>query len=327
MKASLGNNATRKKLADISNIPEEMRFTCQNEKAERSSVCSKEFLDKLQKENMALMKIVAEKKYPLFVDFLVSIGTITFVLVSLLPCSLIPVLYSKIIELAGAEIQKMRINLQQMQKKNHELAQSNSQMLAELNSAKDRLKAVQHELGCKNGLIKAKKLEAEEIAKQKMCQQLNDEVKPVKCEEAADSSLGNGDNDRPAKFKRKPQSKSLDSNKQVQPQDMAENKRPCVRRQSARFKREAPEHTTTTTSTSQSQATKHDEDYSEAEDKCPPMVNLVQQNGSDLESNAALRFEPIEFGRSSLSRPLRHAAKKVQSYKEIPVNIKMRRPV
>ncbi|XP_060212489.1 shugoshin-1-like isoform X2 [Lycium barbarum] len=295
MKASLGNNATRKKLADISNIPEEMRFTCQNEKAERSSVCSKEFLDKLQKENMALMKIVAEK--------------------------------NKIIELAGAEIQKMRINLQQMQKKNHELAQSNSQMLAELNSAKDRLKAVQHELGCKNGLIKAKKLEAEEIAKQKMCQQLNDEVKPVKCEEAADSSLGNGDNDRPAKFKRKPQSKSLDSNKQVQPQDMAENKRPCVRRQSARFKREAPEHTTTTTSTSQSQATKHDEDYSEAEDKCPPMVNLVQQNGSDLESNAALRFEPIEFGRSSLSRPLRHAAKKVQSYKEIPVNIKMRRPV
>ncbi|XP_060202775.1 SHUGOSHIN 2-like [Lycium barbarum] len=295
MKASLGNNATRKKLADISNIPEEMRFTSQNEKAERSSVCSKEFLDKLQKENMALMKIVAEK--------------------------------NKIIELAGAEIQKMRINLQQMQKKNHELAQSNSQMLAELNSAKDRLKAVQHELGCKNGLIKAKKLEAEEIAKQKMYQQLNDEVKPVKCEEAADSSLGNGDNDRPAKFKRKPQSKSLDSNKQVQPQDMAENKRPCVRRQSARFKREAPEHTTTTTSTSQSQATKHDENYSEAEDKCPPMVNLVQQNGSDLESNPALRFEPIEFGRSSLSRPLRHAAKKVQSYKEIPVNIKMRRPV
>ncbi|XP_059317540.1 SHUGOSHIN 1-like isoform X2 [Lycium ferocissimum] len=281
MKASLGNNATRKKLADISNIPEEMRFTSQNEKAEHSSVCSKEFLDKLQKENMAFMKIVAEK--------------------------------NKIIELAGAEIQKMRINLQQMQKKNHELAQSNSQMLAELNSAKDRLKTVQHELGCKNGLIKAKKLEAE--------------VKPVKCEEEADSSLGNGDNDRPAKIKRKPQSKSLGSNKQVQPQDMAENKRPCVRRQSARFKREAPEHTTTTTSTSQCQATKHDEDYFEAEDKCPPMVNLVQQNGSDEESNPALRFEPIEFGRSSFSRPLRHAAKKVQSYKEIPVNIKMRRPV
>lgn len=103
--------------------------------------------------------------------------------------------------------------------------------------------------------------------------------------------------------------------------------RPCVRRQSARFKREAPQHTTTTTSTSQSQATKPEEDYFEAEDKCPPMVNLVEQNGSDLENNPALRFESIELGRSSLSRPLRHAAKMVQSYKEVPLNIKMRRPV
>lgn len=108
---------------------------------------------------------------------------------------------------------------------------------------------------------------------------------------------------------------------------MAENKRPCVRRQSARFKHEAPQHTITTTSTSQSQETESEETYFEAEDKCPPMVNLVEQNGSDLESNPALRYEPVEFGRSSLSRPLRHAAKKVQSYKEVPLNIKMRRPV
>ncbi|CAN4105817.1 unnamed protein product [Withania somnifera] len=293
MKDSLGN-ATRKKLADISNIPEEMRLNNQNENSERMSICSKEFLDKVQKENAALMKIIVEE--------------------------------NKIIELAGAEIQKMRINLQKMQQRNHELAQSNSQMLADLNSAKDRLKALQHELGCKNGVIKAKELEAEEIAKQKMRQQLNDEVKPINCQEAGNSSLVNGDNGRPAKIKRKPQAKSLGSSMQVPPQDAAENKRPCVRRQSARFRREAPQDTTTT-STSQSQAMKHDEDRFEAEDKCPPMVNLVQQNGSDLESNPALRFESTEFGRSSLSRPLRHAAKKVQSYKEIPVNIKMRRPV
>lgn len=295
MKDSLGN-ATRKKLADISNIPEEMRFNNRNEKSERISICSKEFVDKVQQENAALMKIIVEK--------------------------------NKIIEIAGAEIQKMRINLQKMQQRNHELAQSNSQMLADLNSAKDRLKALQHELACKNGVLKAKELEAEEIAKQKMRQEWNDEVKPIKCEEAGDSSLGNGDNDGPAKIKRKPQAKSLGSSMLVPPQDTAENKRPCVRRQSARFKRETPQHTTTTTtSTSQSQATKPDEDYFEAEDKCPPMVNLVQQNGCDLESNPALRFEATEFGRSSLSRPLRHAAKKVQSYKEVPLNIKMRRPV
>ncbi|PHU18646.1 hypothetical protein BC332_14341 [Capsicum chinense] len=289
MKDSLGN-AARKKLADISNIPEQMRINNQNEKSETMSICSKEFVDKVQKENAALVKIITEKK--------------------------------KIIELAGAEIQKMRINLQKMQQRNHELAQSNSQMLADLNSAKDRLKALQHELGCKNGVLRAKDLEAEEIAKQKMRQELNDEVKPIKCEEAGDSSLGNGNNDRPAKIKRKPQAKSLGSSTQVPPQDTAENKRPCVRRQSARFKHEAPQQTTTTTSSSQSH-----EDYFEAEDKCTPMVNLVQQNGSDLETNPALTFESIEFGRSSLSRPLRHAAKKVQSYKEVPLNIKMRRPV
>ncbi|KAM3268511.1 shugoshin-1 [Capsicum chacoense] len=294
MKDSLGN-AARKKLADISNIPEQMRINNQNEKSETMSICSKEFVDKVQKENAALVKIITEK--------------------------------NKIIELAGAEIQKMRINLQKMQQRNHELAQSNSQMLADLNSAKDRLKALQHELGCKNGVLRAKDLEAEEIAKQKMRQELNDEVKPIKCEEAGDSSLGNGDNDRPAKIKRKPQAKSLGSSTQVPPQDTAENKRPCVRRQSARFKHEAPQQTTTTTSSSQSQATKPDEDYFEAEDKCTPMVNLVQQNGSDLETNPALTFESTEFGRSSLSRPLRHAAKKVLSYKEVPLNIKMRRPI
>ncbi|PHT82553.1 hypothetical protein T459_15568 [Capsicum annuum] len=308
MKDSLGN-AARKKLADISNIPEQMRINNQNEKSETMSICSKEFVDKVQKENAALVKIITEKKYPLFVQglhFLISMR--------------------KIIELAGAEIQKMRINLQKMQQRNHELAQSNSQMLADLNSAKDRLKALQHELGCKNGVLRAKDLEAEEIAKQKMRQELNDEVKPIKCEEAGDSSLGNGNNDRPAKIKRKPQAKSLGSSTQVPPQDTAENKRPCVRRQSARFKHEAPQQTTTTTSSSQSQATKPDEDYFEAEDKCTPMVNLVQQNGSDLETNPALMFESTEFGRSSLSRPLRHAAKKVQSYKEVPLNIKMRRP-
>lgn len=294
MKASVGN-ATRKKLADISNIPEERRFNNQNEKSERISICSEEFVDKVQKENAALMKIIVEK--------------------------------NKIIEIAGVEIQKMRINLQKMQQQNREFAKSNSQMLAELNSAKDRLKALQHELGCKIGVLKAKELEAEELAKQKMHQQLNDEVKPIKCEEAGDSPMGKGDNDRPAKIKRKPQAKSLGSSTQVLPQDMAENKRPCVRRQSARFKHEAPQHTITTTSTSQSQETESEETYFEAEDKCPPMVNLVEQNGSDLESNPALRYEPVEFGRSSLSRPLRHAAKKVQSYKEVPLNIKMRRPV
>ncbi|XP_009623423.1 SHUGOSHIN 2-like [Nicotiana tomentosiformis] len=374
MKATLGN-VPRKKLADISNIPQEMRLGSQNDKSQHISIGPKEYIDMLKKENIELMKMLADR--------------------------------NKLIELTGAEIQKMRINQQKMQQQNHQLAQSNSQMLAELNSAKDRLKTLQHELGCTHGMLKAKKLEAEEIAKQKMCQQLNDEVDPIKCEEAGDSSLGNGDNDKPANIKRRLQSKSLGSSKQVQPQDNAENKRPRVRRQSARFKPEAMKHDendfeevvkqkmcqqlnnevepikceeagdssleigdndkpanikrrpqSKCLGTSKQvqpldkadnkrpclrrqsarfkpEEPKQDEDYFEVEDKCPPMVNLVQQNGSasfsmspnDVESNPALRFESTEFGRLSLSRPLRNAAKKIQSYKEIPLNIKMRRPV
>ncbi|CAL9229118.1 unnamed protein product [Arabidopsis halleri] len=63
----------------------------------------------------------------------------------------------KLVELSGIEIQKLRINLRSVQEKNLQLAQANSQMLAELNTNKDRLKEFQHELGCKNALLKVKK--------------------------------------------------------------------------------------------------------------------------------------------------------------------------
>ncbi|KAG7549453.1 Shugoshin C-terminal [Arabidopsis thaliana x Arabidopsis arenosa] len=86
---------------------------------------SQEFAAKLQKENMTLMKALAHR--------------------------------NKLVELSGIEIQKLRINLRSVQEKNLQLAQANSQMLAELNTNKDRLKEFQHELGCKNALLKVKK--------------------------------------------------------------------------------------------------------------------------------------------------------------------------
>ncbi|XP_020878105.1 SHUGOSHIN 2 isoform X2 [Arabidopsis lyrata subsp. lyrata] len=86
---------------------------------------SQEFAAKLQKENMTLMKALAHR--------------------------------NKLVELSGIEIQKLRINLRSVQEKNLQLAQANSQMLAELNTNRDRLKEFQHELGCKNALLKVKK--------------------------------------------------------------------------------------------------------------------------------------------------------------------------
>jgi hypothetical protein len=96
-----------------------------------------------------------------------------------------------------------------------------------------------------------------------------------------------------------------------------------LRRQSARFKSEEPEQT---------------EDLFEIDDAkfpvSPALDDLVHESGQMLsglsvkeedEGNTALRLEAQEMRRSSVGRPLRRAAEKVQSYKEVPVNIKMRR--
>lgn len=89
-----------------------------------------------------------------------------------------------------------------------------------------------------------------------------------------------------------------------------------VRRQSARLKKE---------------------DLLEIDDSktcaCQPSNDPIQENGStststlpeNVESNNGSGNEARELGRSSMSRPLRQAAKKVQCYKEIPLNVKMRR--
>ncbi|CAN4115040.1 unnamed protein product [Withania somnifera] len=158
-----------------------------------------------------------------------------------------------------------------------------------------------------------------------MCKDLNDEVKLMKCEEAGDLSFGKGDDEKAKNLKKRPQSKSMGSSDHVQSEekDKTENKRSCIRRQSARLKPEA---------------LKLSEGSFEVQHKCalhPPTSDPVQENGlafickssDDLRCNSSLRFEPIPSGRTSLSRPSREAAKKVQSYKEIPVNIKMRRPL
>lgn len=50
MKATLGN-VPRKKLADISNIPQEMRLGSQNDKSQHISIGPKEYIDMLKKVN------------------------------------------------------------------------------------------------------------------------------------------------------------------------------------------------------------------------------------------------------------------------------------
>ncbi|XP_009130812.1 SHUGOSHIN 2 isoform X2 [Brassica rapa] len=116
----------RRKLADISNLNTEETHQQQNLLSS-----SKDYPEKLQKENMTLMKALAHR--------------------------------NKIIELSGVEFQKLKINLRKVQENNMHLAQANTHMLAELNTNRDRLKLLQHELGCKNVLLGVrKKMQLEE---------------------------------------------------------------------------------------------------------------------------------------------------------------------
>jgi hypothetical protein len=97
----------------------------------------------------------------------------------------------------------------------------------------------------------------------------------------------------------------------------------CLKRQSARSKSEEPEQC---------------EDFFEIHDAkfpvSPQIDDSVHETGQmalalsikrEDEGNTALSLEAQEIRRSSVGRPLRRAAEKIQSYKEIPINLKMRR--
>ncbi|XP_057470792.1 SHUGOSHIN 1-like isoform X4 [Actinidia eriantha] len=366
-KISFGS-AGRKSLGNISNLPQRPKPSIQLDKEQLVSNTIKEYIDQLQKENMTLMKLLADR--------------------------------NKIVELSGIELQKLRVGLQKVQQQNLQLAQANSQMLVELNSSKDRLKALHHELGCKNGLLKAKEMEVEGKAKIRKCQKVDNQVGTSKSDKAVGSSEADRAENKACNTKRKKQSKSLGPStlRQVPLKEKNENKRVCSRRQSARFKSEEPESTgdvfgmhdanlkeksksKRTCISRQSSRFKYEEaeptedpieiyeaklkeknenksvclrrqsarfkseepepteDVLEIDDTqfpvCPLHDDQMQEDGlismfssvknDDIEGSSAVSVEVQELRRLSIGRPLRLAAKKVQSYKETPLNIKMRR--
>ncbi|KAM1230935.1 hypothetical protein ACFX13_041765 [Malus domestica] len=211
---SIGSNS-RKRLADISNLQQQRpKPSIQQVKQQFDSDTNKEYIDNLQKENRTLMKLLTDR--------------------------------NKIIELSRVEIQNLRINLQKVQQQNLQLAQANSQILGELNLGKDRLKALQHEIGCKNGLLKVRKLEAEEKPKRVTCQSTENQVEGLtKCFEAGES-LQADKKDGPCNTQRDRHLKNplvaSHTVEAVEVKEKADNKR-GLRRQSARFKTEEREAT------------------------------------------------------------------------------------
>ncbi|CAL9050828.1 unnamed protein product, partial [Musa banksii] len=114
---------------------------------------SKDCIVQLMKENTALLKLLAEK--------------------------------NKIIELSSTESQKLQFELQKTSQQNWQLARANSHMLAELNLGKDRLKVLQHELGCTLSILKLKTSELEEKEKliKELLNKIGSEVGSTRCEE------------------------------------------------------------------------------------------------------------------------------------------------
>ncbi|XP_023757050.1 SHUGOSHIN 1 isoform X2 [Lactuca sativa] len=278
----------RKMLADISNIQQKHSTLTQDKKSlPNSAIVKEKFIEQLQKENAALKKHLAEK--------------------------------SRIIDLSGTELHKLRVTLQKMQQQNLQLAQSNSQLLAEVNSGKDRLKDMQHQLGCKNGVLIAKQMELEGKRKTKTCQ--TNDVKKMKVSENEEKGVCNIDKEEQCNKSRRQKSKSLGSSvRNGQDKGVGDN----GRRQSARFiKREEAKATEDLFDTD-------NVDLKEEEDR---MQEDNNNNNNDSNCVVFVKKEEEEEEeeerrrrRSSISsRPSREAVKKIQSYKEMSINVKMRR--
>lgn len=271
-------SVVRKRLSDITNSIPQPKSPFPDKKLSPTDSSAKEHIDHLVKENIALAKLIADK--------------------------------NKIIEFTGIELQKMRVSLQKMQMQNWNLAQSNSHMLAELNLGKDKLKALQHEIVCKDAVIKAKNLELEGKAQvnnsQKNCSQ---EAEEVAGEQKADDTtkLSKGPKRRPSRSQSMGPSST---SQQVAEKEASESKRRCLRRQSAWFISQPHEPT---------------DNLFEIEDVKFLVPSCTSVKKGDNDENCAPIFEARESQRTSLGRPVRRAAEKVQSYKEVPRNIKMRR--
>ncbi|XP_068643534.1 SHUGOSHIN 2-like isoform X2 [Aristolochia californica] len=198
--------SARVRLSDITNKQRPLTFS-------KSTTLSSEMdaIQNLHKENMMLRKLIDER--------------------------------NKTVELTALEVQKLRVNLQKVYTQNWQLAKANSQILAELNSGKDRLKEQQHEHGCAMALLRAKNSELEEKLKNQSHHTLP-EAKPFNCDEVPAMSLTAGICGKTSTLNRRRQSRNTTSNVKSsgdqQVLEKLDNKR---RRRSSAFKAESTEHT------------------------------------------------------------------------------------
>ncbi|CAO2813021.1 unnamed protein product [Amaranthus hypochondriacus] len=294
----------RKRLSDITNLHSSQHKSPfkkrENLLPAVEDIASKAYIENLVQENAVMMKLIEEK--------------------------------DKIIESNGVKMQELTVNLQKTQLQNWHLAQSNSHMSAELGRAKDRLKLYGHELVCKDAVIKATTLKLKEKAK--LHSETNSLQEKAKMHSETNSLQKEGettsnvadveqpmgdDNDnknRVSKPKRRLPTRSRSMgptrSQQIVDKETAENKRRCLRRQSGRLA-----------------SPKEGEDFFELDvsdnhvNQTSNISHRKSTGSQDLLSESSKSGDSL---RLSIGRPQRRAAVKVQSYKDPPLNRKMRRP-
>ncbi|KAL2938482.1 SHUGOSHIN 2 [Bienertia sinuspersici] len=295
--SSLGSRM-RKRLSDITNLNSQHKSPFKNQEnalpvANDSS--TRNYIDQILKENTTMMKLVEEK--------------------------------DKIIESKGLELQMLKVKLQRTQLQNYQLAQTNSHMLAELNMVKDRFKTLQHEFICKDALFKAM---AVEIKEGKTQPEIKLETKPeepaVEQQPLGNTKEGNKVSKvdkKVSKTKRERTARSqsmgptTSTSQQAVDKEIMENKRRCLRRQSVR-------------PSEKQQDNLFEIDVANNPVKRTMDSNVHRKSSSDVsddEDCLSQSSKHAEAQRSSVGRPQRRATEKVQSYKDPPLNTKMRRPV
>ncbi|GJX29797.1 shugoshin 2-like protein [Tanacetum coccineum] len=301
-KRSSFGKSLRKRLSDITNHqaqqPKSPLPFDDSLQLDALSAAAKEYIDNLLQENATLVKLITDK--------------------------------NKTIETNGVELQKLRIVLRKTQLQNWNLAQSNSQMMAEHNIGKQKLKELQHQLACKDALLKTinSELQAQRVMNDQKSepkdvdnadtnqQNANRRIRATRTQsiscpmtttqEVCDEEIADNVDTNQQKANRRirpTRSQSIGgpmtTTQHVSDIELTENKRRKVRRQSARYR---------------SQELEPNENLFEIEDL------KMHEDGPTLTPGCR------GSQRLSLGRPSRRAAEKIQSYKETPLNSKMRRP-
>ncbi|CAI8616340.1 unnamed protein product [Vicia faba] len=224
---------------------------------------------------------------------------------------------NKIIERSGAELQRLRGDMKKLQMQNWNLAQSNSLMLAELNLGRDKIKTLQHEILWRAALINGKAFEIQE--KEEIDSEKNASLSHLQEgdeKEVLQSPRTSNDEKQCCLSRRRIRSKSTGSStvatKNTSKEKSKDRRR--LRRHSA---------------TSKVHELEPLENLFEIEDA---QYAITQSGSSNKLNTSSVKTERgvssdlrKEAPRHSFGRPLRRAAEKVPSYKEIPLNVKMRR--